>query len=119
MGSSTAPLGERTSRCRWEPKSLSGPGVPRLLDTGQDGALHTWFAGFEGLRLALFPGLPRAYLARRTDGHDRAVRAAVARGAAHFESLAHDLLTRWREAGPPALAGNTACLAGPGAVCSD
>ena len=93
--------------------------LPRLLDTGQDGALHTWFAGFEGLRLALFPGLPRAYLARRTDGHDRALRSAVARGAAHFESLAHDLLTRWRESGPPALAGITACLAGPGAVCSD
>lgn len=92
--------------------------LPQLLDTGQEGALHTWFAGFEGLRLALFPGLPRAYLARRADGHDRALRVAVARGAAHFEAVAQGLLKPWREAGPQALAGITACLSGPGAVCS-
>jgi len=69
-----------------------GTTLPALLRAGAATPLHFWFAGYEGHREALFPGLPRAYAAWRDGDGGSALARAAAAGAAHFEALAGELL---------------------------
>ncbi|MFO1291457.1 MAG: hypothetical protein U1F07_00065 [Rubrivivax sp.] len=88
--------------------------LPALLAEGAAPALHAWFAGYDGLREALFPGLVAAYRCWREGDGGRALAEAVARGRAHFEALATRLLDAHR-AGAGAGAG--AALEAVDATC--
>lgn len=70
--------------------------LPALLDAGAIGPMHVWFANFEGLRAVLMPGLPRAYAEWRGGDGGQALRAACARGLAHFEQLADTVMNAHR-----------------------
>lgn len=52
--------------------------LPRLIDRGDDAALHFWFAHFDGLREAQCPDLPQAYEAWCAGDGGVALRAACA-----------------------------------------
>jgi hypothetical protein len=69
-----------------------GTTLPALLDADVPARLHFWFAGYEGYREAMFPGLPRAYAAWRAGDGGRALRQAAEAGLAHFQALAAELL---------------------------
>ncbi len=86
--------------------------LPALLDEGPSEALHLWFSHHEGAHAALFPGLADAYRAWCAGDGGRALRRACARGEAHFEALAQELL---RLADADAAA---AGLADDSAICS-
>ncbi len=70
--------------------------LPALLADGAAPALHAWFAGYDGLREALFPGLVAAYRCWRQGDGGRALNAAIGHGRAHFEALAARLLDAQR-----------------------
>lgn len=69
-----------------------GTTLPTLLAQGQATRMQFWFAGFEGHREALFPGLKRAYAAWHQGDAGAALRQAVAAGLGHFTALADELL---------------------------
>lgn len=69
-----------------------GTTLPTLLAQGQATRMQFWFAGFEGHREALFPGLKRAYAAWHRGDAGAALQQAVAAGMRHFNALADDLL---------------------------
>ncbi|MFA6314263.1 MAG: Sfum_1244 family protein [Sterolibacterium sp.] len=69
--------------------------LPALLEGDARGALHFWFANFDGMRLALFPALATAYREWRANDADAALRAAIAEGAAHWRHVAEDVLARF------------------------
>ncbi|MBI5718117.1 MAG: hypothetical protein HZC37_10575 [Burkholderiales bacterium] len=66
--------------------------LPALLDRGEPGPLHAWFAGYEGLRQASFPALLAGYQAWRGGDGGALLRAQQACGRRHFEALAVSLL---------------------------
>ena len=67
--------------------------LPALLDSGAATAIHFWFAGYDGLRRELFPGLVKAYRVWCAgDAGGAALRDAAARGEAHFRTLALEVL---------------------------
>lgn len=68
-----------------------GTTLPALLAQGASAPLHFWFAGFEGQRETLFPGLRRAYVAWCGGDGGAALRTAAAAGATHFGSWAAEL----------------------------
>ena len=69
-----------------------GTTLPVLLERGAAAPLHAWFAGYEGLREALFPSLVDAYRAWHRGDAGQALRHAIALGHEHFEALAQELL---------------------------
>ena len=69
-----------------------GTTLPALLADGASAPLHFWFAGYEGHREALYPGLKAAYAAWCAGDEGRALRAAVQVGEPHFRRLAKRLL---------------------------
>ena len=69
-----------------------GTTLPALLADGASAPLHFWFAGYEGHREALYPGLKSAYAAWCAGDGGHALRAAVQVGEAHFRRLAERLL---------------------------
>ena len=95
-----------------------GHTLPQLLDSGADASLHAWFAAYDGHRQALYPGLPAAYAAWRGGDGARALRGACARGAAHFEALAQEVLALHGSGGDAAAGAIEQCLAAPTAVCA-
>lgn len=105
----------RAVRDLWADLSLT---LPSLLDEDRRGALHAWFAGFDGLRLALYPDLPKRWAQWHRSGDAHTLRRAVDHGHAHFRALALQCRTSWDNDGAAALAGITECLGGPAAVCS-
>jgi hypothetical protein len=95
--------------------------LPVLLERGDAGPLHAWFASFDGVRAALFPRLAAAYGTWRRGAGLAALHEAVLAGREHFEGLAGRVL---RAAGdscaPTAAEGRAAAaeLMAPAAVCS-
>jgi hypothetical protein len=71
-----------------------GTTLPALLDRGADASIHVWFAAYDGLREALYPGLVSAYSAWRSGDGGDALRRACAIGREHFARLAEDLVRR-------------------------
>lgn len=69
-----------------------GTTLPALLAEGAGAQLHFWFAGYEGHREALYPGLKPAYAAWCAGDGGRALRRAVLAGERHFRHLAARLL---------------------------
>lgn len=64
------------------------------------------------------PSLPAAYAQWQCSGCDRALREVAARGRAHFERLAHEVLALHAQRGDEAPAAIAAWLSAPQAVCS-
>ncbi len=62
--------------------------LPTLLDRDASASIHVWFANYDGVRELLFPSLKDAYAAWRAGDGGRTLRAAIARGRAHFAGLA-------------------------------
>jgi hypothetical protein len=94
-----------------------GHTLPRLLQGATPaGALHTWFAGFDGLRSLLFPGLPAAYAAWRAGDQGQALRSACSGGQAHFDALATTLRAAWHAEGEGCAPAASSLLASPAAV---
>lgn len=87
-----------------------GTTLPALLDRQASAALHFWFANYEGLRAQLFPGLLDAYRGWVRGEGEQALRAACARGEAHFRVAAAQALERDRSGGAAAA---EAFLTGP------
>jgi len=72
--------------------------LPALLEHDARGSLHFWFANFDGMRLALFPGLVAAYLGWQADGDALRLLSAVRLGNAHWRHVAEDILARFEQA---------------------
>ncbi|MBL8345367.1 MAG: hypothetical protein JNN03_07995 [Rubrivivax sp.] len=66
--------------------------LPALLAQGNPGPVHAWFAGYEGLREALFPGLVAGYVAWRNGDGGKLLREQSTHGVRHFEALVSSLL---------------------------
>lgn len=77
-----------------------GTTLPALLAEGASAPLHFWFAGYDGYREALYPGLKPAYAAWCAGDGGHALRGAVQVGEPHFRRLAERLLALAE--GPPA-----------------
>lgn len=69
--------------------------LPALLERNARGALHFWFANFDGMRLALFPALASAYRKWHANDDAAALHTAIAAGAAHWRNVAEDILARF------------------------
>lgn len=67
--------------------------LPALLEREARASIHFYFSQFDGLRRELFPALVAAYRDWRESGAASALRQAIERGAAHWASVARELLT--------------------------
>lgn len=95
-----------------------GTTLPALLARGNPASIHFWFAGYEGLRRQLYPGLAEAYRAWGEGDGGAALREACAAGACHFEDLADQVLALHLGHGTAAGRPIAALLAAPAAVCA-
>ena len=66
--------------------------LPTLLARGAEASVHFWFANFDGMRRALFPGLAVAYAEWREQGDDAALAQMLTQGSAHWRKVATRLL---------------------------
>lgn len=94
-----------------------GTTLPALLERDDAVSLHFWFAGYDGLRKQLFPGLADAYRAWCEGDGGAALAQACAAGACHFDDLAGQVLTLYLEHGTAAGRHITALLSSPSALC--
>ncbi|MGD9831855.1 MAG: Sfum_1244 family protein [Piscinibacter sp.] len=94
-----------------------GTTLPALIERGDAVSLHFWFAGYDGLRKQLFPGLAEAYRAWCEGDGAAALQQACAAGACHFEDLAAQVLELHLVHGSAASRPIAALLASPQAVC--
>ncbi len=92
--------------------------LPALLASDRAAALHFWFANYEGVREQLFPSLATAYAAWRRGDAGHALRVATQAGAAHFRSLAGQILALHQTDGPGATLAIEQLLAAQGSVCA-
>jgi hypothetical protein len=76
--------------------------LPRLLQRGDQAALHFWFANFEGLRAELAPGLARAYEAHDSGDGGQALALALNDGATHWQAVCEQVLALHRRHGASA-----------------
>ena len=104
------PEGRAEIRARALRDQLADLGVtlPALLQRGDEGPLHAWFAAYDGAREEWLPTLPAAYAAWRGgdgEGGDggRQLRAAITSGHAHLQARAQALLALWASEGEAAL----------------
>jgi hypothetical protein len=86
--------------------------LPTLLAQDRPALLHGWFAGFDGRREALHPGLSDGYAAWVAGDRGCLLRQACRQGEAHFGALARDLLTAAEPGDGPSDRGLVARLAG-------
>ncbi len=91
--------------------------LPTLLEREHDAALHFWFANYEGVREQLFPTLACGYGAWRSGDAGQALLKAARTGAAHFRTLAGQVLALHECLGPQAEPAIERLLAAPQAVC--
>lgn len=91
--------------------------LPALLARAEAAPLHAWFAGFDGVRAALFPRLLAAHAAWRAGGGLTPLHDAVAAGSDHFEALATRALALHDDKDPGSAAAVEALLTGTSAVC--
>ena len=94
-----------------------GTTLPVLLARGDAVSLHFWFAGYDGLRRQLFPGLADAYRAWCEGDGGAALEQACAAGACHFDDLAARVLELHLAHGSTAARPIAALLSAPQAVC--
>lgn len=94
-----------------------GTTLPTLVERGDGVSLHFWFAGYDGLRQQLFPGLTGAYRAWCEGDGGAALQQACAAGACHFDDLAGQVLELHLAQGSAAARHIAALLASPQAVC--
>lgn len=94
-----------------------GTTLPALLARGDGVSLHFWFAGYDGLRQQLFPGLMGAYRAWCEGDGGAALQQACASGACHFDDLAGEVLELHLAHGSAAHRHIAALLSSPQAVC--
>lgn len=90
--------------------------LPILLERGDGLSIHFWFAGYDGVRQQLFPGLADAYRSWCRDG-GAALQQACATGEQHFDALASQVLALHLEHGSAAGRHIAALLGAPQAVC--
>lgn len=95
-----------------------GSTLPALLAAGAAAPLHFWFAGYEGHREALFPGLKPAYAEWCAGDGGNALRRALLAGEAHFTALSQVLLDLHDSAGDALSQALAHCLDSSSAVCS-
>jgi hypothetical protein len=95
-----------------------GTTLPTLLDRGEATAIHFWFAGFDGARQQLFPGLMQAYRDWCEGDGGAALRRALGFAAGHFEALAEQVVALHAEHGPEAGPRIAGLLSQPQAVCA-
>jgi hypothetical protein len=91
--------------------------LPSLLARDEGNALHFWFANYEGLREQLFPTLGEGYAAWRAGDAGQALLNAARNGAAHFRSLAAQILVLHERLGRQATPAIEHLLTAPQAVC--
>ncbi len=94
-----------------------GTTLPALVERGDEVSLHFWFAGYDGLRKQLFPGLAGAYRAWCEGDGGAALQQACEAGACHFDDLAAQVLGLHLEHGTAAQRHISALLSSPQAVC--
>lgn len=94
-----------------------GTTLPALVERGDAVSLHFWFAGYDGLRRQLFPGLAEAYRAWCEGDAGAALQQACEAGACHFDDLAGQVLDLHLELGTAAHRQVAALLSSPQAVC--
>ncbi|MBL0087341.1 MAG: hypothetical protein IPP44_11795 [Ideonella sp.] len=94
-----------------------GVTLPTLLDRGAEASIHVWFAGLDGVRELLYPGLKDAYHAWQHGDGGAALRRAARAGQAHFEALAQQALALHRCDGDHAGPAIEALLTAPQGVC--
>jgi len=61
--------------------------LPALVERDAASSLHFWFSGLDGMRRELFPRLVAAYEEWRAGDRGRALSAAIADGAAHWQHV--------------------------------
>lgn len=66
--------------------------LPVLLERGAYGLLHFWFANFDGMRRALFPGIDTAYRAWREDNQVANLDLILGAGRDHWYKVGRQLL---------------------------
>jgi hypothetical protein len=84
--------------------------LPTLIEQRAATSLDFWFSNFDGMRRALAPQLLEARLAGPCAVDLDRLSRSVTRGRAHWGSIAVDLLERWRQGGPVAVAALTIAL---------
>jgi hypothetical protein len=91
--------------------------LPTLLARGAEAPVHAWFAGYDGLREALFPGLMAAYRQWRQCHEGTPLQRAIEHGHAHFVALATEMLALHARGGPAVGQAIAELLASERAVC--
>lgn len=94
-----------------------GTTLPALIERGDAVSLHFWFAGYDGPRRQLFPGLAGAYRAWCEGDGGAALEQACEAGVCHFDDLARQVLDLHAQHGSAAGRHIAALLAAPRAVC--
>jgi len=94
-----------------------GVTLPALLDRRADASIHVWFANYDGVRELLYPSLAQGYVQWRQGDGGRVLRLAIARGQAHFERLAQQVLDCHARGGQAAAAAIEQLLTADAAVC--
>ncbi|HSQ73201.1 MAG TPA: hypothetical protein VLM87_12340 [Rubrivivax sp.] len=94
-----------------------GVTLPALLDRRADASIHVWFANYDGVRELLYPSLAQAYMQWRQGDGGCALRQGIARGEAHFERLAQQVLDCHARGGEAAPAAIEQLLNADAAVC--
>jgi len=84
--------------------------LPALLERRAMPSLHFWFSNFDGMRRALAPQMlgARSGVSRLIDLNR--LQQTIAHGQAQWNSVALDLLERWRAGGREAVAARTVAL---------
>jgi len=84
--------------------------LPRLLERRAFASLHFWFSNFDGMRRALAPEFLGARGSRDHVIDVDALQEIVMRGQEQWNSVARELLVRWRSGGRGAVAACTTAL---------
>ena len=87
--------------------------LPILIERQGWPSLHFWFANFDGMRRELFPRLSTAYEAWVASNDPAALNQAIAAGRAHWQAIAIDMLSQFREQGPAAESALAALASAP------
>jgi hypothetical protein len=84
--------------------------LPQLIEREAWASLWFWFSNFDGMRREIWPALASFDYEKVGAGETAGLRAMLSRGAAHWETVARQLLAA-DEAAVEALSHNTAALA--------
>ncbi len=91
--------------------------LPTLRDRAAAAAIHFWFAGLDGVRLAMFPRLQAAYADWCAGDGGAALDAALQAGRQHWQQLAEQALALHRQQPEGCVEPLALLLNGPVAPC--